>query len=836
MKKAILLFCLLFPLAYAVTPSNPGDLNNDGAVNIQDVYIVSGCLGQSATTCQGGKADPNNDNVVNIFDFISVSQRWGSSYVSQQPTLFFNENFENNQLLSRGWYDSPNGLLSTTEFVPGSAASMEYRFLPSATTPTQGKTARHLFTATDQVYLSFWIKYSSNWVGSQVTYHPHQFYFVNDLDNQYVGPSITRSTFYIEENGGNPLVGQQDALNIDQTKRNVNLIGVSENRATAGCNGNPNDGAAYQCYAYNTSFYTNAKTWKSSTQWFSNTAGPTFKGNWHFIETYIKLNSIQNGVGASDGIIQYWYDGQPVINVQNALFRTGTNANMKLNQFIIAPYIGVGSPVQQSFWLDNLTVMTARPGAYTPPSAQCGNGAIESGEQCDGTNLNGATCVSRGFSAGILTCHATTCQYVTSACTNADTTNPTVALTAPTNGAILSGTTIITAIATDNVGVQSVQFTVDGSNYGSPDTTSPYSISWDTTSATNAQHTISAVATDTSGNSATAASITVTVNNAPAQTCGNGIIEGTELCDGTALGSNTCTTQGFTGGTLTCNAGTCTLNTAQCTSNPPSTSNPNEPAGMLPYADLTMAGATSGWTALGNVTYVDGNTYTPTSSIGATINPPGAGPMSPASIWQIKMPYHMTSGRGSGSGTATGPQAKTIYFSGWFQVSSNWYGENTQPPGTGVIKMIMPEVQSTTWSAVANRIVISAAHGSGNNALSARVAWQQIVTVAGSTGISTSYYGPKSGTGSIQRGQWHHIEFVTVANSPGVADGRFQMWIDGKETHNIQGIQYDPSADIKWQRVNLNSVYGGPTNVNATPDDQYIWWDHAYISYSTSQK
>jgi hypothetical protein len=45
----------------------------------------------------------------------------------------------------------------------------------------------------------------------------------------------------------------------------------------------------------------------------------------------------------------------------------------------------------------------------------CGNGFIESGEQCDAHNLNGATCVSEGFAYGTLQC-STTCDFDTSGC------------------------------------------------------------------------------------------------------------------------------------------------------------------------------------------------------------------------------------------------------------------------------------------------------------------------------------------------------------------------------------------------------------------------------------
>src|SRR2546425_6604985 len=67
-----------------------------------------------------------------------------------------------------------------------------------------------------------------------------------------------------------------------------------------------------------------------------------------------------------------------------------------------------------------------------------------------------------------------------------DTTPPTVSLTAPAGGATVSGTTTISANASDNVGVVGVQFRLDGANVGVEDTTAPYAIAWDTTTASNA--------------------------------------------------------------------------------------------------------------------------------------------------------------------------------------------------------------------------------------------------------------------------------------------------------------------------------------------------------------
>src|SRR5439155_482288 len=94
-----------------------------------------------------------------------------------------------------------------------------------------------------------------------------------------------------------------------------------------------------------------------------------------------------------------------------------------------------------------------------------------------------------------------------------DTTAPTVSVTAPAGGSTVSGTTTVTASASDNVGVVGVQFKLDGANLGLEDTTTPYSVSWDTTTASNASHTLTAIARDAAGNTTTAAAVTVTVFN-----------------------------------------------------------------------------------------------------------------------------------------------------------------------------------------------------------------------------------------------------------------------------------------------------------------------------------
>ncbi len=145
-----------------------------------------------------------------------------------------------------------------------------------------------------------------------------------------------------------------------------------------------------------------------------------------------------------------------------------------------------------------------------PPN--CGNGAIDAGEDCDGGNLNGGTCATEGFSSGTIACGGG-CLYDTSQCYTCG--NGTVQGPEVCDGANLGGQTCI-------------------------------SLGHD-------------------GGTLACAANCLSFNQNPCTDCGDGTLEGAEVCDGSNLGGQTCQSQGFSGGTLACN-GTCTgFNTANCT-------------------------------------------------------------------------------------------------------------------------------------------------------------------------------------------------------------------------------------------------------------------------------
>jgi chitodextrinase len=95
----------------------------------------------------------------------------------------------------------------------------------------------------------------------------------------------------------------------------------------------------------------------------------------------------------------------------------------------------------------------------------------------------------------------------------ADTTPPTVSVTAPAAGATVSGTTNLTAAANDNVGVAQVKWYIDGAEVAWDGDGVPWTHTWNSATVANGTHRIFAKAADAAGNWATSVELSFTVSN-----------------------------------------------------------------------------------------------------------------------------------------------------------------------------------------------------------------------------------------------------------------------------------------------------------------------------------
>jgi len=279
-------------------------------------------------------------------------------------TVLLQDDFEDIGFGARGWYDfASTPTLTDTTHIAGSTHALEVRF-PAGATNAPWVLARRLFAPSPTVYVSYWVRYSANWVGSQQLYHPHEFEILSDLDADYTALANSWMEAYIEQNyqnGGIPRLSIQDsrAINTSYGAPPINLIGVTENRSIGGCNGLSETYVVASCFSFPPWY--NDKEISAPQVWFKPAPGPGYKGNWNHVEAYFQINSIVGGIGQADGVAQYWFNGTLVIDRHDVMFRTGARPTIKFHQFVIAPYIGDGSPVNQTMWIDNLLVMTAKP-------------------------------------------------------------------------------------------------------------------------------------------------------------------------------------------------------------------------------------------------------------------------------------------------------------------------------------------------------------------------------------------------------------------------------------------------------------------------------------------
>lgn len=89
-----------------------------------------------------------------------------------------------------------------------------------------------------------------------------------------------------------------------------------------------------------------------------------------------------------------------------------------------------------------------------------------------------------------------------------------VAVQTPADGTTVRGTQVgLSAAVSQTGGVSNVQFRLDGTDIGLADSQAPYTITWDTTAASEGAHRLTAVVRDAAGRSAESPAVTVTVDN-----------------------------------------------------------------------------------------------------------------------------------------------------------------------------------------------------------------------------------------------------------------------------------------------------------------------------------
>ena len=239
-------------------------------------------------------------------------------------------------------------------------------------------------------------------------------------------------------------------------------------------------------------------------------------------------NRVLIGQFTTTGILTYALNiqvGTPTGGVQNFVSSNPTGAEITISSLSgtigapnVLPVVTWTAPTNGASFITGSTINLAA-------NATDADGTISQVEfKVDGTSVGiDATAPYTATYTGAIGTHTLTATatdnsggVTTSTITITVSANPapTCAITAPSNGAsLVTGDVVnITANATDNVSVSSVQFFVDGTSIGT-DLTAPYAATW---TAVLGSHSITAIATDNLGATTTSTAVGVTVlNNVP---------------------------------------------------------------------------------------------------------------------------------------------------------------------------------------------------------------------------------------------------------------------------------------------------------------------------------
>lgn len=304
----------------------------------------------------------DSESNVNTTDY-TIS--WSVSMPSAPGSPIFTENFEDaiGDSYDGGnrWYDE-----NYTDIVSGgfSGNALRLQWAQGETSPADKVSARYLLDPMSQVFMRVYMKFDAGWVGSQQDYHPHLIMLLSDQDGDYAGPANNYLNTYFEAISDvgppyriRPAFAYQDRLRVNSTyglPSDLRLI--TENRSTAACNqpipftSSTTVTATQDCYDYGDggNYYSSAGV-KAATYEIP-------KGQWVQVDTWVKMNTVAGGFGLPDGEMKMWVDGIQILDSNNVIFRTNQHPTMKFKQLMIAPYIGDGSPITQTMYIDELSV------------------------------------------------------------------------------------------------------------------------------------------------------------------------------------------------------------------------------------------------------------------------------------------------------------------------------------------------------------------------------------------------------------------------------------------------------------------------------------------------
>jgi hypothetical protein len=254
------------------------------------------------------------------------------NFAEAQENILISETFDDEQLANRGWYDGDSCRLNKDSF--RGTGCIEYEWIKGVQLAQGSSPRRHLFTPNEEVYIRFYLRLSKDWQWTRVNWHPHLTHFMTTENSEFHGPAASHLTLYVEPVNGRLRLAATDIQNENMPH------GLTQGPLKGGYNG---------------------MLYDSKDQLFND-------DKWHCIEAYFRLNTLDLKGDKPDrnGVVRGWFDGKLVIDKTDVILRSTDFPDMKINQFLMAPYFGPGLlDNSQNLWIDELVVSAKRTGPLT---------------------------------------------------------------------------------------------------------------------------------------------------------------------------------------------------------------------------------------------------------------------------------------------------------------------------------------------------------------------------------------------------------------------------------------------------------------------------------------
>lgn len=248
--------------------------------------------------------------------------------------------------------------------------------------------------------------------------------------------------------------------------------------------------------------------------------------------------------------------------------------------------------------------------------------------------------------------------------------------------------------------------------------------------------------------------------------------------------------------------------------------NANEPAGYVRFAENDMSSLPNGLWKQGGLAGLW--SWFPVGDKDLTIGAATVtGMVSAPGYMSTRFPAGFKAGVApvnfGGWQSQTTPKSK-VYLSIWMRIRGS--GFENHPVGTKLGFLSYGEPLSSTRNQGSFML-----EGTGTQAVksafSVRFNQQNIVTRNLTPNINRAKL--------VTAGPWHHIEAVFEVNVPGLANGKFKLWIDNTPVTDYSDVVYITPAKLnKFNYWKWNPTWGGMGGIRTRTD--FIDIDHVYMS------